>query len=64
MSDKLGIRPVFYGSDARAARTNLMSDLAAEDLSPSFLTDLLEVHRRAGSPLEVRSQEAIPWSIR
>jgi len=43
-SDQLGIRLVAYGIDARAARTNLMLDLAAEGLSPSFLADLLGMH--------------------
>lgn len=43
-SDQLGIRLASYGIDARAARTNLMLDLAAEGLSPSFLADLLGMH--------------------
>ncbi|MDP1807732.1 MAG: hypothetical protein Q8K72_21320, partial [Acidimicrobiales bacterium] len=42
--DQLGLRLASYGIDARAARTNLMLDLASEGLSPSFLADLLGLH--------------------
>lgn len=37
---QLGVRLSASGMDARAARTNLMLDLAAEGLAPSFLADL------------------------
>jgi hypothetical protein len=43
-SNQLGVRLSAYGLDARAARTNLMLDLAAEGLAPSFLADLLGLH--------------------
>ena len=42
--DRLGLRLSAYGLDARAARTNLMLDLASEGLAPSFLADLLGLH--------------------
>ncbi|MDQ6949666.1 MAG: hypothetical protein M3256_26320, partial [Actinomycetota bacterium] len=42
-SDRLGLRLGAYGIDARAARTSLMLDLAAE-LGPRFLADLLGMH--------------------
>ncbi|MCA1702740.1 MAG: site-specific integrase, partial [Actinobacteria bacterium] len=42
--DQLGSRLASYGIDSRAARTNLMLDLASEGLSPSFLADLLGLH--------------------